>query len=83
MEHVAYSQHKFDSSKKEYMFSATLGFPGDMSYHSITPSHWHWRSQVFRKGGCHHDLKAFCESGHNNYLKILSKILSNDGWYII
>ena len=29
----------------------------------------HWKSQVFPKGYCHHDLKAFCESGHNNLLK--------------
>ena len=31
----------------------------------ITPF-WHRRSQVFPKGHCHHDLKAFCESVHNN-----------------
>ena len=30
---------------------------------------WHWRSQDFPKGRCHHDLKAFCESGHNNLFK--------------
>ena len=30
---------------------------------------WHWRSQVFPKGRCHHDFKAFCESGHNNLFK--------------
>ena len=30
---------------------------------------WHWRSLVFPKGRCHHDLKAFCESGHNNLFK--------------
>ena len=34
---------------------------------------WHWRSQVFPKGRCHHDLKAFCESGHNNLFKNIKK----------
>ena len=34
----------------------------------ITPF-WHWRSQIFPKARCHHDLKAFCESGHNNLFK--------------
>ena len=29
---------------------------------------WHWRSQVFPKGYCHHDLKAFFETGYNNVL---------------
>ena len=30
---------------------------------------WNWRSHIFPKGRCHHDLKAFCESGHNNLFK--------------
>ena len=30
---------------------------------------WHWRSQDFPKDRCHHDLKAFCESGYNNLFK--------------
>ena len=29
---------------------------------------WHWRTQVFPKGSCHHDLKAFCEIGYNSVL---------------
>ena len=47
------------------MLSTTLGFPGDMSHRSLL----HWRSQVFPKGHCHHDVKEFCESRHNNLLK--------------
>ena len=35
---------------------------------------WHWRSLVFPMGRCHHDLKAICESGHNNLFK---KIIEN------
>ena len=27
---------------------------------------WHWRTQVFPKGCCHHDLKAFCEIGYKS-----------------
>ena len=30
---------------------------------------WYWRSQVFLKGLCHHDLKEFCESEHNNLFR--------------
>ena len=29
---------------------------------------WQWRSQVFPKGCCHHDLKAFCEIWYNSVL---------------
>ena len=29
---------------------------------------WYWRSQSFLKGYCHHDLKAFCETGYNSVL---------------
>ena len=29
---------------------------------------WHWRTQVFSKSCCHHDLKAFCEIGYKNEL---------------
>ena len=47
------------------MLSTTLGFPGDMSRRSVLA----WRSLVFPKGRCHHDLKAFYESGHNNFFK--------------
>ena len=38
---------------------------------------WHWRSQVFSMGFLHHDLKAFCESGHNNFIK---NIIENMKW---
>ena len=38
---------------------------------------WHWRSQVFSMGYLHHDLKAFCESGHNNFIK---NIIENMKW---
>ena len=29
---------------------------------------WHWRSQGFPKGCCHHDLKVFCKTGYNSIL---------------
>ena len=41
---------------------------------------WHWRSQVFPKDHCHHNLKAFCESGHNNLLK---NIIENMKWRLL
>ena len=34
----------------------------------VSGSFWHWRSQVFPKGYCHHDLKTFCETGYNSVL---------------
>ena len=65
-EQIAYSKHKFDSLLEECMLSMTLGFPGEMSRRSVLTL---WRSLVFSKGFCHHDLKAICESGHNNLFK--------------
>ena len=47
------------------MLSTTLNFPGDMSHLSVLAL----EVQVFPKACCHPDLKAFCESGHNNLLK--------------
>ena len=35
---------------------------------------WHWRTQVFPKGCCHHDLKALCETG---YKSVFSNITEN------
>ena len=35
---------------------------------------WHWRTQVFPKGCCHHDLKAFCKIG---YKSVLLNIIEN------
>ena len=32
---------------------------------------WHWRFQDFSKGCCHHDLKAFSETGYNSVLLII------------
>ena len=40
----------------------------------LVASFWHWRSLVFPKGCCYHDLKAICESGHNNLFKLVSAI---------
>ena len=34
---------------------------------------WHWMSQAFPKGRCHHDLKAFWKSGYNNLFKNIIK----------
>ena len=68
---VAYSQHKFDSSWEECMLSTTPDFPGDMSRHSVlaleVPGFW-------IKGRCHHDLKAFYESGHNLFKNIVENM---------
>ena len=35
---------------------------------------WHWKTQVFPKSWCHHDLKAFCEIG---YKSVLLNIIEN------
>ena len=35
---------------------------------------WHWRTQAFPKGCCHHDLKAFCEIW---YKSVLLNIIEN------
>ena len=35
---------------------------------------WHWRTQVFPKGCCHHDLKVLCEIG---YKSVLLNIIEN------
>ena len=35
---------------------------------------WHWKTQNFPKGCCHHDLKAFCETG---YKSVLLNIIEN------
>ena len=32
---------------------------------------WDWRAQVFPKGCCHEDLKAFCEIGYKIVLSII------------
>ena len=47
------------------MLYATLDFPGDMSCPSVLAL----EVPGFPKGRCHHDLKAFCESGRNNLFK--------------
>ena len=39
---------------------------------------WHWRTQVFAKGCCHHDLEAFCEIGYKSVL--LNIIEKNEGY---
>ena len=57
------------------MLSTALGFPGDMSHCPL----WHWRPQVFPKGCCYYDLKAFCETGYKSVLLNISK----DDSYII
>ena len=42
---------------------------------------WHWKSQVFPKSCCHHDLKVFYETG---YISVLLNIIENmDDSYII
>ena len=46
------------------MLSAAFGFSGDM----LIAPFWHWRSQDFSKGCCHHDLKAFCETEYNSVI---------------
>ena len=38
---------------------------------------WHWRTQVFTKGFCHHDHKVFCEAG---YKSVLLNIIENKPW---
>ena len=35
---------------------------------------WHWRSKAFPNGRCHHDLKTFCESGHNLFNNIIENM---------
>ena len=47
------------------MLPTTLGFPGDMSHCSVLTL----EVPGFPKGRCHHDLKAFCESGHSNLFR--------------
>ena len=34
----------------------------------VIASIWHCKAQVFPKGCCHHDLKAFCETGYKSLL---------------
>ena len=38
---------------------------------------WHWRSQDFPKGCCHHDLEEFCKTGFKN---VLLNIIENMKW---
>ena len=44
---------------------------------------WHWRSQDLPKGCCHHDLKAFCETGYNSVVLNITEIWSKHESYII
>ena len=39
---------------------------------------WHWRSQAFLKGCCHHVLKTFCEARYNRVLKKIVWHVSKD-----
>ena len=52
------------------MLSTALGFPGGIGHCSV----WPWRIQVFSKGCCHDDLKAFCEIV---YKSVLLSIIEN------
>ena len=57
------------------MLFTALGFPGDMS------SVLGLKVQVFPKGRSHHDLKAFCESRHNNLFKNIIENI-NQRWLV-
>ena len=53
------------------MLSTALGFRGDMNHCSVLVL----KVPEFSKGCCHHDLKAFYETGYNSVLLNIIEIM--------